>query len=91
MKAVSLNDEAIIAPRLRKDQREKMRSLARNNEPLIALGLIRDALKGYSAKSTISEDETSIVVTMRDDVEKVETNYEFPFKLAIKCDPPTLD
>jgi hypothetical protein len=92
-RAQSLNDETFIAPRLRKDQRQKLRTLVRMNyeHPIIALGLVRDALKAYPCVSMFNDDETSIVVTIKDDSEKMFTQYEFPFQGPIKIDPPTLD
>lgn len=93
-RGISLNDETIIAPRLRKDQREKIRTLVRTNGdfPLVALGLVRDALKGYpQAKTRISDDSDSIIVTMYDEAERVYTNYSFNFKQYIKGIAPTLD
>jgi len=93
-RGISLNDETIIAPRLRKDQREKIRTIVRVNGefPLVALGLVRDALKGYpEAKSRIADDNDSIIVTMFDTAEKIYTDYSFNFKQHIKLDPPTLE
>ena len=93
-RGISLNDETIIAPRLRKDQREKIRTLVRTNGdfPLVALGLVRDALKGYpQAKTRISDDSDSIIVTMYDEAERVYTDYSFNFKQYIKGIAPTLD
>ena len=93
-RGISLNDETIIAPRLRKDQREKIRTLVRTNGdfPLVALGLVRDALKGYpQAKTRISDESDSIIVTMYDEAERVYTNYSFNFKQHIKGIAPTLD
>jgi hypothetical protein len=93
-RGISLNDESIIAPRLRKDQREKIRTLVRTNSnfPLVALGLVRDALKGYpEAKTRISDDSDSIIVTMFDQSEKIYTDYAFNFKQYIKIEAPTLE
>lgn len=93
-RGISLNDESIIAPRLRKDQREKIRTLVRTNSefPIVALGLVRDALKSYpEAKTRFTDDETGIIVTMYDEAEKIYTDYEFPFKAPIKGIAPTLD
>ena len=92
-RAQSLNDESYVAPRLRKDQREKLRILVRNNfeHPIIALGLVRDALKAYPTVSRINDDETGIVVTIQDTAEKMRTQYEFFFQGPNKIDPPTLD
>jgi len=92
-RAQSLNDESFIAPRLRKDQREKLRTLVRMNyeHPLIALGLVRDALRAYPTISRINDDNTGIIVTIQETSEKMRTSYEFPFTGPIKIDPPTLD
>ena len=92
-RAQSLNDESFIAPRLRKDQREKLRVLVRMNyeHPIVALGLVRDALKAYPTISRINDDETGIIVTIQETSEKMRTSYEFPFKGPVKIDPPTLD
>jgi hypothetical protein len=93
-KGISLNDESIIAPRLRKDQREKIRTLVRTNSdfPIVALGLVRDSLKNYpEARTRISDDGDSIIVTMFDSGEKIYTDYSFNFKQYIKGIAPTLD
>jgi hypothetical protein len=93
-KGISLNDESIIAPRLRKDQREKIRTLVRTNGdfPIVALGLVRDALKGYpEAKTRIADDNQSIIVTMFNSNEKIYTDYQFNFKAYVKGIAPTLD
>jgi hypothetical protein len=92
-RAQSLNDESFIAPRLRKDQREKLRVLVRMNyeHPIIALGLVRDALKAYPTISRINDEGTGIEVIIQDTSEKMRTQYEFPFMGPVKIDPPTLD
>lgn len=92
-RAQSLNDENYVSPRLRKDQREKLRTLVRMNyeHPIIALGLVRDALKAYPCISRINDDQTGIVVTIGDTAEKMSTEYEFPFMGPVRIDPPTLD
>ena len=92
-RAQSLNDENYVSPRLRKDQREKLRTLVRMNyeHPIIALGLVRDALKAYPTISRINDDQTGIVVTIGDTAEKMSTEYEFPFMGPVRIDPPTLD
>lgn len=92
-RAQSLNDENYVSPRLRKDQREKLRVLVRMNfeYPLIALGLVRDALKAYPTISRINDDQTGIIVTIQETAEKMRTSYEFPFMSPTKIDPPTLD
>jgi hypothetical protein len=92
-RAQSLNDESFIAPRLRKDQREKLRVLVRMNyeHPIIALGLVRDALKAYPTLCRINDDQTGIEVIIQDTNEKMRTQYEFPFMGPVKIDPPTLD
>ena len=89
----SLNDESFIAPRLRKDQREKLRVLVRMNyeHPIVALGLVRDALKAYPTICRINDEETGIEVIIQDTSEKMRTQYEFPFLAPTKIDPPTLD
>jgi hypothetical protein len=93
-RGISLNDESIIAPRLRKDQREKIRAIVRTNGdfPIVALGLVRDALKSYpEASSRISDDSDSIIVTMFDQAEKIYTDYSFNFKQYVRGVAPTLD
>ncbi len=93
-RGISLNDESIIAPRLRKDQREKIRTLVRTNAefPIIALGLVRDALKGYpQAKTRIADDNDSIIVTMFDQAEKIYTDYAFNFYQYTRMEAPTLE
>jgi hypothetical protein len=92
-RAFSINDEMLASPKLRKDQRNKIRNLVRTNSahPIVALGLVRDALKGYPTFSTISDDETCIEVTVKDSENSLYTKYEFNFELPILIETPTLD
>lgn len=89
----SLNDENSVSPRLRKDQREKIRVLVRTNaeNPLIVLGLVRDQLRNYETIVRLTDDSTSIIVIMKDRDEKMGTEYEFPLMSPVRRDPPTLD
>jgi hypothetical protein len=59
--------------------------------PIIALGLVRDALKAYPTICRINDEETGIEVIIQDTSEKMRTQYEFPFLAPTKIDPPTLD
>jgi hypothetical protein len=93
-KGISLNDEMVIAPRLRKDQREKIRVLTKTNGkfPIVAQGLVRDFLKGYpNTNVLIDDDQTCLKVTIYDEAEKVSTIYEFRFEDYVKLESPTLD
>jgi hypothetical protein len=91
-RAVSVNDEAVASPRLRKDQKVKIRTLVRNNaeHPLIAQGLVRDMLKGYPCTVQISEDETLLEVTTRDIENKMYCTYGFRFHPYLTIETPTL-
>lgn len=92
-RAQSLNDENSVSPRLRKDQKEKIRVLVRTNSenPLISLGLVRDQLRNYGAMVRLNDDHTAIMVIMKDRDEKMGTEYEFPLMSPVRRDPPTLD
>ena len=93
-RGISLNDEMIIAPRLRKDQREKIRTLTKTNGkfPIVAEGLVRDFLKGNTnAKVLLDDDQTCLKVTVYDEAEKVATLYEFRFEDYVRLESPTLD
>lgn len=92
-RAFSINDEMLASPKLRKDQRNKIRNLVRTNyqHPQVALGLVRDALKGYPCFSIISDDQTCIEVTIKDEQNLLYTQYMFPFEAPILMETPTLD
>ena len=91
-RAYSINDEMIASPKLRKDQKAKIRTLVRTNfeHPIVALGLVRDALKGYPTVAQISDDQTSIEVTVKDGDNGLYTQYVFPFQAPIRIETPTL-
>jgi hypothetical protein len=91
-RAFSINDEMLASPKLRKDQRNKIRNLVRTNyeHPIVALGLVRDALKGYPTFCIISDDETCIEVTIKDYENKIYTQYMFPFQAPVLMETPTL-
>ncbi len=91
-RAVSVNDEAVTSPRLRKDQKVRVRNLVRDNanHPIIALGLVRDYLKGYDCTIQISDDETGIEVTTKDVENKMYTTYSFRFHQYERVETPTL-
>jgi hypothetical protein len=91
-RAFSINDEMLASPRLRKDQRNKIRNLVRTNyqHPEIALGLVRDALKGYDTYSRISDDRSCIEVTSKDGQNGLYTKYEFNFEPYPTVETPTL-
>jgi hypothetical protein len=93
-RGISLNDEMIIAPRLRKDQREKIRTITKTNGkfPIVAEGLVRDFLKGNTnSKVLLDDDLTCLKVTVYDEAEKVATLYEFRFEDYVRLESPTLD
>lgn len=95
-RGISLNDEMIIAPRLRKDQREKIRTITKTNGkfPIVAEGLVRDFLKGNTNAKVLLDNETEptcLKVTIYDEAEKVATLYEFRFEDYVRIESPTLD
>lgn len=91
-RAVSINDEMIASPRLRRDQKTKIRTIVRTNaeHPIIAQGLVRDMLKGYSVIVQISEDGTALEVTTKDGDNSMYTTYTFPFQAPLQIETPTL-
>lgn len=91
-RAVSINDEMIASPRLRRDQKQKIRTLVRNNSenPIIALGLVRDMLKGYPCSIILNEEEDQLEVTSKDSDNGMYTTYFFPFHAFAICETPTL-
>jgi hypothetical protein len=91
-RAVSINDEMIASPRLRKDQKQKIRTLVRTNSetPIIALGLVKDMLKGYSCTVILNEEADQIEVTSQDMDNSMYTTYYFPFHAYTIIETPTL-
>ena len=93
----SLNDEAIELPKIRRDQHRKLHELVRKNAhaPLIALGLVRDLVKGHEDfKGLILDNEenpTCIKLFLKNEKSKMTIEYQFTFENPRLIETPTLD
>lgn len=90
----SVNDETPVAPRIRRDQRRRISDIVRSSgaEPLVAIGLVRDFLKGHDVRVAFdSETEpTAILVTANDVDTKMLTQYQYRLVPHVRLETPTL-
>lgn len=95
-KVISLNDEVVTQPRIRRDQYRKISTLVRTNGefPIIALGLVRDFAKNIEDVRSIqlepAENPTYISLKMVNDYSKMHTEYQFNLIAPILLESPTL-
>jgi hypothetical protein len=93
-KVISLNDEVVEIPKMRKDQQRKIQNLVRANGefPIVALGLVRDYAKGIEHVRSIQHDEVDgvIKVILKSDYSKLITEYTFRLQAPILLETPTL-
>ena len=89
-RAQSINDSEIGSPKIRVDQKRRIREIVRNNSPKVALEIIRDYVKGISAKVTLSDDLSTLKLIVRDTKEKISTEYQFNFNAPEILPVPTL-
>jgi hypothetical protein len=96
-KVISLNDEHVEAPKIRRDQQRKCQNLVRTNSqfPIVALGLLRDYLKGIDTVRTIKLDDevapTRIEVILKSDITRMSTTYTYRLEAPHLLETPTLD
>ena len=90
----SVNDEIPVAPRIRRDQRRRVSEIVRSSgaEPLVAIGLVRDFLKGHAVQVSFDSDTqpTAILVTAADADTKMLTQYQYRLVPHIRLETPTL-
>jgi hypothetical protein len=91
---VSLNDEVIEIPKIRRDQRKRCSNIVRTNAdyPIIALGLVRDYLKtceGFKS-AQITEDQTQILAWFYSPNSKMTTQYSFDLVKTPIIETPTM-
>lgn len=95
-KVISLNDEVIAHPHIRRDQYRKISVMAKTNGefPLIALGLVRDYTKNIADIRSIQlepkENPTHISLILKSEYSKMHTEYLFALTSPILLESPTL-
>jgi hypothetical protein len=95
-KVISLNDEVVTQPRIRRDQYRKISTLVRTNGefPLIALGLVRDFAKNIEDVRSIQldsdENPTYVSLKLVNAYSKMHTEYQFNLIAPILLESPTL-
>ena len=95
-RVISLNDEVVETPKIRRDQQRKIQNIVRTNGefPIIALGLVRDYTKGLEqVRNTQFDDEvnpTYIKVTLKSDSSRMYTIYTYKLTPPILLETPTL-
>jgi hypothetical protein len=91
---VSLNDEVIEIPKIRRDQRKRCSNIVRANAeyPIIALGLVRDYLKNCEGfrSAQITDDQSQIIAYFYSPSSKMTTQYSFDLVNPTILETPTL-
>ena len=87
----SINDEALAAPRLRKDQRRRISDIIRTSDaPITALYAVRNFLSTGTANFDNDDTPSTIQVSCTDQDSKMSTQYQFKLFAPIRLDSPTL-
>lgn len=93
-KVISANDEVMVQPKIRKDQQRKCQNIVRanSNAPEIAVGLLRDYLKGHEDFYSVSHDkeEDLIKLSLKNHHSKMITTYTFRLKATTLLETPTI-
>lgn len=93
-KVISLNDEVVEIPKIRRDQHKRINNIVRTNAkfPEIALGLVRDYTKGIEHLKSVRIDEVEncIKLVLKNDYSKMVTEYQFPLTETLILETPTL-
>jgi hypothetical protein len=93
---VTLNDQPLVAKRIRKDQFRRIQGIIDANIkfPLIALGLVRDYCKGIEEVAAITFDNSinpeNIIVYTKTQDSIGGTEYYFGLKSTFLIETPTL-
>ena len=95
-KVISLNDEVVSHPRIRRDQYRKISNIVRTNceFPIIALGLVRDYAKNIDDVRSIQldsvENPTAVKLIMFNTYSRMFTEYLFNLEAPLLLESPTL-
>jgi len=93
-KVISLNDEVVEIPKIRRDQHKRIANIVRTNAefPIIALGLVRDYTKNIEHLKSVQIDEVEkcIKLTLKNDYSKMTTSYQFSLEAPLLLETPTL-
>lgn len=94
-RVISLNDEVVEIPKIRKDQQKKIQNIVRDNakNPLIVVGLIRDYVKHMDHFVTVQHNEAEdyIQLIFKNQHSKMQTEYTFKLSAPIILEAPTLN
>ena len=94
-RVISLNDEVVEIPKIRKDQQRRIQNIVRDNakNPLIVIGLVRDYVKHMDNFVTVQHNKTEnyIQVIFKNQHSKMQTEYTFKLSAPIILEAPTLD
>lgn len=90
----SVNNEPVEIPKIRRDQHKRIANMVRTNgnQPIIALGLVRDYTKGIEHLKSVQLDEVEkcIRVILKNDYSKMVTEYQFSLEAPLILETPTL-
>lgn len=95
-RTISLNDEVVEIPKIRRDQQRKIQNIVRTNGqfPLVALGLVRDYTKGLEQVINCQFDSPSeptfIKVTLKSESSRMYTEYTYKLNSPTLLETPTL-
>jgi hypothetical protein len=93
-KVISLNDEPIEIPKIRRDQHKRINNIVKTNGnfPEIALGLVRDYTKGMEHVKSVQwiQEEALIKLVLKSDYSKMVTEYQFSLEAPLTLETPTL-
>jgi hypothetical protein len=93
-KVISLNDEVVEIPKIRRDQHKRIANIVRTNAnfPEIALGLVRDYTKAIEHLASIQIDkaENCIKLTLKNNYSRMITTYQFSLEAPLRLEIPTL-
>jgi len=96
---VSLNDEPVPTPKMRKDQQRRIKQIVKDNSknPVVALGLVRDYTKSLESLQEVcsvtfddNESPSRIEVHMRSKQSGLFATYEFTLFSTLILSVPTL-
>lgn len=91
---ISVNNEPVEIPKIRRDQHKRIATMVRTNgdQPIIALGLVRDYTKGIEHLKSVQLDEVErcIRVILKNDYSKMITEYQFSLEAPLILETPTI-
>ena len=95
-RVISLNDEVVETPKIRRDQQRKIQNMVRANgeNPIIAIGLVRDYTKGLEQISNVrfddDENPTLIKIFLKSESSRMITEYTYKLLAPILLESPTI-